>query len=697
MKKRTLSIVQELSERKTDYTIADLAEKFKVSQRTIRNDLNDINDILRENNLEELELKSGGKIVCGEDFRKILEFTMEEDFYSYKLSKEERIQVASALLVNSSEYITLSKIAETLFVSRATIINDLNAIKEYIKKANLEVLSHPNKGLRVEGKESDKRLFLMRLKGMSDESGTNEMAEKVVERQISIQAGNKITLQKILNEQEHTHNCFLTDDSFEKILCYLGIMMNRNMQGEYMEQRRKNQTSKYIMAQDILKYISQYCHTNTTEDEVQFLSELLALARYFKNASKRKDAPKVQTLTRLVIEQISDELGINLNDDYEFFENLSNHLTSVLAEKHITYPDNPVIDEVLEESQDVVHAVGKVSSTLNRYTGRTFTDSDIAYIAVHVCAALERRKNKEVAFHVIVACHAGIGTSQLLLEKLKKHFNFQIVDIVSSHDAKNLEEGKADFIISTVPLKGCKLDYVVVSPLLNDEDYIRVGNKIDTLRNSRNLPSRIETHEVTAKGMIEALGPVVYEAVPDEAEALMKKIRKTVRMYFRQPVEAEEDIFAPYLHHLLPASHIALDVECKDWKEAVRICGNALYEKGYIEERYIEAMIDNIEENGPYVVISPGFAVPHEGLEMGSIKVGMYLIRLKNPVPFGVEEFDPVEFICCMSAVDHKAHLKAFFNLVNMLKNVSFKEALHECKTEEEAARLIEKYEYETE
>ena len=102
------------------------------------------------------------------------------------------------------------------------------------------------------------------------------------------------------------------------------------------------------MAQDILKYISQYCHTNTTEDEV------------------------------------------------------------------------------LEERKDVVHAVGKVSSTLNRYTGRTFTDSDIAYIAVHVCAALERRKNKEVAFHVIVACHAGIGTSQLLLEKLKKHFNFQI-------------------------------------------------------------------------------------------------------------------------------------------------------------------------------------------------------------------------------------------------------------------------------
>ena len=697
MKKRTLSIIKNLADQKCEYTIKSLAEEFGVSERTIRNDLNDISEVLRENHLQELEIRSGGIIWSGEDFSEILQFTIEEDLYSYKLSKEERIQVAVALLVNSSEYITLSKIADTLFVSRATIINDLSEIKNSIRKAGMEVLSHPNKGLRVEGKESDKRLFLMRLKGESLEHEKADMAGKIVARQISLQAGNRITLQKIVNEQEHIHNCFLTDDSFEKIICYLGIMMNRNMQGEYMEPRRKNQTSKYPMAQDILKYISQYCHTNTTEDEVQFLSELLALARYFRNTSKRKDAPKIQTLTRLIIEQISDELGMNLNDDYEFFENLSNHLTSVLAEKHVAYPDNLVIKEVLEESRYVVEAVEKVKETLTKYTGRTFTPEDMDYIAVHVCAALERRKNKEVAFHVIVACHAGIGTSQLLLEKLKKHFNFQIVDIVSSHEAKNLEPGKADFIISTIPLEGCKLDYVVVSPLLSDEDYIRVGNKIDALRNSRNLPSRVETNEVSAKGMIEAISPVIHREVPEKAEELMKKLRKVVREYFKQPAEADAEIFAPYLHHLLPADHIMLDVECADWKEAVWMCGEQLYKMGYIEERYIRAMIDNIEENGPYVVISPGFAVPHEGLEMGSVKVGMYLIRLKSPVPFGVEEFDPVEFVCCMSAVDHKTHLKAFFNLVNMLKNPEFKRGLHECQTAEEAARLIEKYEYEAE
>lgn len=61
-------------------------------------------------------------------------------------------------------------------------------------------------------------------------------------------------------------------------------------------------------------------------------------------------------------------------------------------------------------------------------------------------------------FHVAVVCHSGIGTSQLLMEKLKEHFNFQIVEVLSAHDARSITEEKVDFIISTVPLRGCRLD-----------------------------------------------------------------------------------------------------------------------------------------------------------------------------------------------------------------------------------------------
>lgn len=683
-------MIQELMNRREIITIGDFAEYFKVSQRTIRNNLTAINEILNENNLSQLTLKGGGQIIKGDDFGEIKNYISNDDFYTYKLSKEERKKIAAALLIGQSEYITLSAIADNLFVSRATIINDLDDIKEFIKTGNLEVLSHPNKGLRVEGKESDKRIFLMRLAKLRADAGE----EDVVAKHVSVQAGNKITLQKIMGEQERIHESFLTDDSFQKILLYLGIMVNRNLQGEYMEVRRKFDNSKFCMAQDILRYISQYCSIPTTDDEVQFLSEMLSVARYIRQKSSEKRAVQIQLLTRQFIEGISEELEINLNNDYDFFENLSNHLESVLSETIPNYPDNPLLEEVLEDNQDVIAAVEKHVGMMSSLAGRQMAEIEVSYIAIHICAALERKKNKEIAFHVIVACHAGIGTSQLLMEKLKKHFNFQIVDIISSHEAGNVTEEEADFIISTVPLKECSVEYVIVSPLLSDEDYIRVGNKIDTLRNSRHLPTRIKEKEITAKGLMERLSPLVYQMAPGVAAELIKEMKRVVRGYLKQSAGADAEIFAPDLHHLLPPRHIQLDVECSDWREAVRKSAERLLEEGYIEKRYIEAMIGNIEENGPYVVLSPGFALPHEGLEQGSVKVGMNLIRLKKPVDFSEDGTEMVEFVCTLSAIDHKTHLKAFFHLVNMLKNQGFKEELAACKTEEEAAGIIEKYEY---
>ena len=683
MNQRINSILQTLKDSGT--TIAALADQFQVSQRTIRNDLKEVDRLLRQNDLPDLSLQSGGKIVPPENFSEFLPALLPGDLYAYKLSKAERAQAAAVMLAASPGYVTLAEIADTLLVSRATVINDLPDIREVLEQGGLQLLSRANKGLSVEGKESVKRRFLL---------WTVRQCPESVNRCVSVQAGDRTVIQKIIGEQEHVHQSFLTDAAFQDILLYLGIMVNRNLQGEMLEPQPQTDGEKYRMAQDILRYIAQYCSVSTTEDDIRFLCRLLDRARYLRKASFEKDAIKIQMITRQFIDAVSDELEINLNNDYDFFENLSNHLESVFSAPLVTYPDNSVLEEVLEDSQEVLEAVKGKLPIISRHVEREISEVEIQYVAIHVCAAIERKKNKEIAFHVIVACHAGIGTSQLLMEKLKKHFNFQIVDVISAHEAGNIPEGKADFVISTVPLRGCPLDYVIVSPTFSDSDYVRVGGKIDALRNSRHLPSRVEERAVSAKGIIERIRPIVYEEAPDIAPALMKKLRREIRDYFKQSAGADAEIFSPYLHHLLPEENIALDVECADWREAVRKSAEVLVERSYIEPRYIDAMIANIEENGPYIVLSPGFAVPHEGLEQGSLRVGMYLIRLKTPVDFGDEEKDPVEFVCCLSAVDHKTHLKAFFNLVNMLQAGEFKKMLHQCRTPAEAAQIIEKYEY---
>lgn len=697
MNKRTKDIVGELLKADQTITISDLASRFKVSERTIRNDLNSINDWLGENGLSLITLGNSGRIQYQPEIEEVQKFVLENDFYSYKLSKEERKMLTAAILLSSSEYTTLAGIADMLFVSRVTVINDLDDVKAYIARENLKVISHSNKGLRVEGAESRKRRMLLLMNRTQQEYGQLDFAGSTLKRLLGIDSEEQVIIQKIINEQEHANQSFLTDDSFLELSLYLGILLKRIRQGEFVEEQKKTaHNPRYPMASGILKYLAQYCQIAVTEAEVLYLSILLTGLRYLKKDDFNSDIIKTQLITRQFIEAVSCSLELDFNNDYVFYENLANHLQSIFESSDIPFKESAVLQKILEKNRQIESAVEKNKGIIEKYIRRALTGAELTYIAVHICAAIERKKNKEVAFHVIVVCHGGIGTSQLLLERLKKHFNFQIVDVMSAHEVKRIRKDQADMVISTVRLPECELDSVVVTPSLDDADYLRVGHLIDEMRSRKNLPPRTEKTKITARGLLNQIKPVLSRYEIGDRKRLWVELQETVMEYFGTE-EDGKSLFAPMLHHLLSADWIELDVECKDWREAVKVSAEKLLREGYIEERYIGAMIANIEENGPYVVISPGFALPHDAVDAGTRKVGMNLVRLKEPVLFGDEEAEPVRYVCCLSAVDHDRHLKAFFHLVNLLQNPAFKQMLEISMSPKEVAAGIRKFEYELE
>lgn len=309
---------------------------------------------------------------------------------------------------------------------------------------------------------------------------------------------------------------------------------------------------------------------------------------------------------------------------------------------------------------------------------------------IHICAALERKKKKEVDFQVLIVCSGGIGTSQLLLAKLKNRFDFHVVDVVSAHLLEESDYSGIDLVISTVPLEEFDGEYILVTPVLSDEDYLRISEKIEQMQENHGFTAEKSKtvsgiHEITARKLILEL-----ERVIDDSDTL-KKVSETILEFFGVYQEKKE----PMLYELLPPENIQLNISCRDWREAIIKSAQPLLEKQMIEACYIDAMIQNVRENGAYIVISPGFALPHEGFDKGCNKVGMNLIRLTEPVT--IEDVDgelqEVEFFCCMSTEDHKKHMKAFFHLVNMLTNSRMKEELWNADTSEETAAVFKKYE----
>lgn len=143
------------------------------------------------------------------------------------------------------------------------------------------------------------------------------------------------------------------------------------------------------------------------------------------------------------------------------------------------------------------------------------------------------------------------------------------------------------------------------------------------------------------------------------------------------------------LSEMLTNKTIALNVEVKDWKEAVRISGNLLVETGAVKESYIPAMIEMVVSFGSYIVIAPGVALPHARPEDGVIKPCMGLLTLKNSVDFGNVHNDPVSLVIAFGTIDHDAHVKALSKLARIIGDRNKVQALIDAETVEQVEQVL--------
>jgi PTS system mannitol-specific IIA component/PTS system ascorbate-specific IIA component len=127
--------------------------------------------------------------------------------------------------------------------------------------------------------------------------------------------------------------------------------------------------------------------------------------------------------------------------------------------------------------------------------------------------------------------------------------------------------------------------------------------------------------------------------------------------------------------------------EVISWKEAIRIAAAPLKESGFIKEEYINAMMENVVKNGPYIVIMPGLAIPHSRPEDGVLKTGMSLLKLLKSVKF--PEDKEVELIIVLAANDSDMHVELISELTNLLMEDESMEKLFSAKTKEEVLECL--------
>ncbi|CUH97774.1 hypothetical protein P22_3918 [Propionispora sp. 2/2-37] len=137
---------------------------------------------------------------------------------------------------------------------------------------------------------------------------------------------------------------------------------------------------------------------------------------------------------------------------------------------------------------------------------------------------------------------------------------------------------------------------------------------------------------------------------------------------------------------------IRLNVECNCWQDAIKAGTDLLLHKNYVEKRYLDAIIRNHKELGPYMVISPGIMLAHARPENGVLTLSLSLITLKEGMVFGNETNDPVKLIITLAATDQKSHLALLAELMELLMNPEDVKNIIAAKKKEEVIAIIDRY-----
>lgn len=139
----------------------------------------------------------------------------------------------------------------------------------------------------------------------------------------------------------------------------------------------------------------------------------------------------------------------------------------------------------------------------------------------------------------------------------------------------------------------------------------------------------------------------------------------------------------------IKASDIQIKKHASDWMEAIRESSVPLLESKKIAPSYVDAMINVVDEKGPYIVITKHIALAHARPETGVLEKGLSFTTLNTPVPFGSQQFDPVKLIITLAATDSESHLDLLSELADVLSDEDITGKLFEAKNEQEFLEIL--------
>ena len=596
MKKKKLmsrqkQIIQILtkSTNKNPITISTIAEILNVSSRTVLREMPKIEEWLDENGFNFIKKPGVGLIIDEslENQQLILEL-LEVENVQKEYSKEERKRIILSELLIAKEPLKLFYFTNQLKVSEGTLSNDLDGIEDWLKAFDIKLIRRQGVGIYLEGNEKnyrkvlsdilyrtleEKELIKLLKKSLNSPSSENSIEFSIENRMLNFIDKTIIKgIEKIVSELEEKFNFKLIDSDYIGLVVHISLAVQRIKNGEKISMDKSSLSEleilpEFAVATEITEKLEKVFNIEIPKDEIGYITMHLKGARLRLNKVENDidlDNLDIKQISNYIITEVENDFNIEIINKQKLSKDIYNHLVPAISRMSMKLNiRNPLLENIKEQYSEIYHSCENACEILKKITKiDKIPESEVAYIAMHIAAAIEENlKNENLS--VVIACPTGVGTSKLLGVNIKKEFpNLDIKNSISviNIDTKKLKDDGIDFIISTVDLD-VDYRYICLNPMFLQKDKIKLKEFIHRYSKQRITKKIIKKELKCDKDKIKNITNLGTEIISILEEVRVREINnvKTVN----DLIGIASSVFAENVNHAKEMKKLLLEREEK--------------------------------------------------------------------------------------------------------------------------------------
>lgn len=596
MKKKKLmsrqkQIIQILtkSTNKNPITISTIAEILNVSSRTVLREMPKIEEWLDENGFNFIKKPGVGLIIDEslENQQLILEL-LEVENVQKEYSKEERKRIILSELLIAKEPLKLFYFTNQLKVSEGTLSNDLDGIEDWLKAFDIKLIRRQGVGIYLEGNEKnyrkvlsdilyrtleEKELIKLLKKSLNSPSSENSIEFSIENRMLNFIDKTIIKgIEKIVSELEEKFNFKLIDSDYIGLVVHISLAVQRIKNGEKISMDKSSLSEleilpEFAVATEITEKLEKVFTIEIPKDEIGYITMHLKGARLRLNKVENDidlDNLDIKQISNYIITEVENDFNIEIINKQKLSKDIYNHLVPAISRMSMKLNiRNPLLENIKEQYSEIYHSCENACEILKKITKiDKIPKSEVAYIAMHIAAAIEENlKNENLS--VVIACPTGVGTSKLLGVNIKKEFpNLDIKNSISviNIDTKKLKDDGIDFIISTVDLD-VDYRYICLNPMFLQKDKIKLKEFIHRYSKQRITKKIIKKELKCDKDKIKNITNLGTEIISILEEVRVREINnvKTVN----DLIGIASSVFAENVNHAKEIKKLLLEREEK--------------------------------------------------------------------------------------------------------------------------------------